>query len=299
MRDISRRVATRWLLAQGHEAAFEREADVSKRLINRLMAEGHSFGNISAYRADKSRRKNKEAMLRLQRELQRRGYRPIPTYSTWTDDKTGKQYQERSFLVPDAKPEDLFELGKMFEQDSVIYKSTDGALGMYYTGDNPRALLAQDEKGRPAFDVQPIKAPKKEKGPGPRPKEREQEELFSRSRGMNFTFDFDWGTEYEWDGKTPIDAEGKPDPKDLGKRTEKKPEERPAPSPEAWEAYLQRYWDGGHRKVRNPNPKTRDRYPEVEMLTRMKTDAQFRSRIRDDYRRRREQTRSQASPAVG
>lgn len=237
-------------------------------------------------------------MLRLQRELQRRGYQPISTYSTWTDDKTGKQYQERSFLVPDARPEDMFELGKMFEQDSVIYKSTDGSLGMYYTGERPRALLAQDDKGRPAFDVQPIKAPKKEKGKGPRSKEREQEELFSRSRGLNFTFDFDWDTEHEWDGKTPIDKEGKPDPDDLGKKPEPK-KERPAPSTEAWEAYLQRYWDGGHRKVRNQNPKTRDRYPEVEMLTRMKTDSQFRSRIRDDFRRRREQARAQASPAVG
>jgi len=303
MRDAPRRVAARWLLGRAHAAAFEREADVSKRLVNRLMAEGHSFGNVSAHRPDQSRRRNKEAMLRLQRELQRRGYRPVSTYSTWTDDKTGKQYQERSFLVPDARPEDMFELGRMFQQDSVIYKSRAGALGMYYTGRNPRALLAQDEQGRPSFDVQPIKAPKKEKGPGPRGKEREQEELFSRSRGLNFTFDFDWGAEHPWDGRTPIDARGKPDPGDLGRSPGGKPEGRPEPRPAGgsaeWETYLRRFWDGGRRKVPNTNRETRDRYPKVEMLTLMKTDPRFRHRVRQDYRRRREQARAQASPAVG
>lgn len=294
---LSQNVARRWLVAQFHEA-FEREADVSKRLMERVMAPGQSFGNISAYQSGKSLSENKERMGDLRKELERRGYRPIPTYSTWEDEKTGKKYGERSYIVPDARPEDLFELGKNFEQDSVIYKTSEGALGMYYTGERPRAVLAQDAEGNPNYDVQGIKSPKKEKGQGPRPKEREQEELFSRSRGLNFSFNFDWDTEYEWDGKTPLDKEGNPDPTDLGKeKPTRKPRVKEGPS--GWDTYLQQHWDGGHRKVPNTNSETRERFPKVEMLTLMKTDPKFRYRVRQDYQRRREKARGQASPAVG
>jgi len=293
MGTLTQRIASQWL-----RALLERQADVSKRLMNRLMADGQSFGNISAYQGTKSRSENKEAMRKLHVELERRGYKPVPTYSTWKDDKSGKDYGERSFLVPDARPEDLFELGKLYKQDSVIYKSKEGSLGMYYTGERPRALLAQGEGGRPALDIQPLKSPKKEKGPGPRKKEREEEELFSRSRGLNFSFDFDWDTEHAWDGKTPIDKEGKPDPSDLGAQRPVK-EEKPKTGPTGWDQYLKTKWESGHRMVPNSNVKTQGRFPKVEMLTLMKTDPNFRQRVRRDYRRQREQSRGQASPAVG
>lgn len=299
MASISQRVASQWIQAQLLEAALERQADISKRLMSRIMAEDQTFGNLSAHREKLSRKENKDRMRRLHAELERRGYKPIPTYSTWTDDKSGNDYGERSYLVPDARPEDMFELGREFEQDSVIYKSKDGTLGMYYTGDKPRAMLAQDNEGRPAFMIQPEKSPKKEQGSGPRKKEREEEELFSRSRGLNFSFEFDWDTEYPFDGETPIDKQGEPDPVDLGTPSrvkEKTPREDPA---KGWDAYLAKVWDKGHRQIPNTNVKTRERFPRVEMLTLMKTDPKFRHYIREDYKRRRQQERSQASPAVG
>ena len=262
-----------------------------------MMADGQSFGNISAHREHSSRSQNKKDMRQLHSELERRGYKPIPTYSTWTDDTSGKDYGERSYLVPDARPEDMFELGERFLQDSVIYKSKDGTLGMYYTSKNPRALLAQDKQGRPAFEVQTQKAPKKEQGPGPRKKEREEDELFSRSRGINFSFEFDWGTEHPFDGETPINQQGKPDGSDLGTPSGVK-EKAPRTDPlKGWDAYLTEVWDKGHQQVPNTNVKTRERFPKVEMLTLMKTDPKFRFRVRKDYKRRVEE--NQASPAVG
>jgi len=283
MGTFAQRIAAQWLKSR-LKVALERQADISKRLMNRMMAEGQSFGNISAHTGDASRKQNKDKMRDLHSELERRGYKPIPTYSTWTDDKSGKDYGERSYLVPDARPEDMFELGEAFKQDSVIYKSKDGTLGMYYTGESPRALLAQDPQGNPAFEVQSEKAPKKEKGPGPRKKERTEEELFSRSRGLNFSFEFDWNTEHPFDGKTPINKQGEKDPSDLGKPSGVK-EKTPRKDPnKGWEEYLARVWEKGHQKVPNTS-KSKDRYPEVEMLTRMKTDPNFRHRVRQDYKR--------------
>lgn len=267
------------------QAALDKLADLSKRMMDKLMSPGMSFGNISAYRADVSKKTNRLNMRNLLRDLQKLGYKPIPTYANWTDDKTGKTYQERSFLVPNARPEDIYHLGDKYGQDSVIYKGKNGALNMYYTNDNPRTI-----RGKPGAAIQVQKSPKKEKGKGPRKKEREKEELYSRTRGLNFSFDFDWDHEYPWDGKTPVDKEGNPDPSELGRPPLRQPKPKKPKALSGWDDYLKKFWQGGKKKVPNTT-KTKERFPKVEMLTLMKTDPNFRHRIRQDYKKKVQQER--------
>lgn len=58
-----------------------------------------------------------------------------------------------------------------------------------------------------------------------------------------------------------------------------------APTPEKWEAFLKERFppDGGKTKVKNTNPKTKDKYPEVEVDTLLKTDLVFRKRIKLEF----------------
>ena len=258
------------------------------------MAEGATFGTISAYRADRSLSQNKAAMQKLHKELQKLGYRPISTYANWKDEDTGEDYGERSYLVPNVRPEDVFRLGKEYGQDSVIYKSSKGSLGMYSTKGDPKIVFAQDDTGRPSFDVQAIKPPKAKSGPGPRSKERSEEELFSRSRGINFTFNFDFGTSVPWDGQHPTTPEGEPDTTDMNQ-----PGAQRVPGggrASLWDRYLDETWDEGHKKVRNLNTETRERYPYVTMDTLMGTSPRFREFVRRDFDKFKDEQKQSYAP---
>lgn len=51
-----------------------------------------------------------------------------------------------------------------------------------------------------------------------------------------------------------------------------------------WEEFMGLVYEGGARKVKNTNPKTRDRHPEVRADYLMKNDPSFASRVRKQYR---------------
>lgn len=157
---------------------MRREA-LRKKQLKKLMEAGGSFGIISAYQSG-SKRQNQERHGELMRDLQRLGLRPIPLRGSW------EGVTEKSVLVPRIDPKDLFELGRRYGQDAVIHKSRDGVLGMYHTKGEPRAEIAVDPKGDPAFEVKPDKS------------------LYSKARGLSFEFGFLWGNEVPWDGESPI-----------------------------------------------------------------------------------------------
>lgn len=259
-------------------AELDRLADLKARQVQKLIESPQSFANISAWKGDKSRAENKEAMAALRRKLEKMGYRPIDSSATWRDTDTGELYGELSFLVPDMTSEEAFDLGREFNQDSVIYKSPKGVLAMYDTrGDNPKALLAHRADGSAAYKIQTEKPPKKEKGKGPRRKEREGEELFSRTRGVNFEFDFLWDHPTAFDGHTPLsvrrmqDVVGRAFPKPGGQLQRQ------------WRDFLDARYDGGKKMVPNTNPRSQKSHPKVTMLTRMKTDEQFRRGVRREF----------------
>jgi len=62
-----------------------------------------------------------------------------------------------------------------------------------------------------------------------------------------------------------------------------------------WQQFLDEMYEGGKKMVRNTNRDTRDRYPQVEALTLLKTDSKFRKLLRGQFDRWRAQ-RERAGP---
>jgi hypothetical protein len=265
-------------------AELERLADLKAKQVERLVEGPKPFAVLSAWKGDRTRSENKAAMARLRQTLAEQGYRPIDAGATWKDTETGQLYGETSLIVPGISADEAFKLGREFEQDSVIYKSPKGVLGMYDTKSNdPKAYLAHGADGSPAYQIQTEKSRKKEKGKGPRRKEREREELFSRTRGVNFEFDFLWDHPVSFGGDDLVS------PKRMQEVVRDAFPTASSGVQADWKAFLAARWDDGHKLVRNTNPKSRDAYPRVTMLTLMKTDPKFRANVRQRFRKFREE----------
>ncbi len=161
------------------QAAQEKIA-LRRRTLLTLMSKGRTFGVISAYGTG-SKRENQTRHGELIADLQRSGLRKIETIrGQW------EGIAEKAVLIARITPGLLFELGRKFDQDAVIYKSANGVLGMY----NFRSMTAEiaiDPKGDPAFEMS------------------RNPDLFSRvRRDWSFEFGFLWGQKVPWDGRTPI-----------------------------------------------------------------------------------------------
>jgi hypothetical protein len=159
-------------------AAIEKAA-LRKKQLTKLMEQGGTFGVISAYQPG-SKKQNKDRHGQLVADLQKLGYKPQTLRGSW------EGVTEQSMFIANIKPEDLFELGRKYKQDAVIHKSKDGVLGMYHTKGAPRAEIAVDPKGEPAFQSATDKS------------------LYSKSRGLSFEFGFLWGENVPWDGHKPV-----------------------------------------------------------------------------------------------
>jgi len=232
-----------------------------------------AFGVISAYRP-LTKRENKLRHQQLIQDLQKLGYRRWEeNKSQWTEDE--KTTKEKSLLVPNIKPEDLYELGKKYGQEATIYKGGDGVIGMYYPG-GKYAHVAVDPKGDAAFQIS------------------EGDALFSRpNRDWSYEFDFLWGEKVPWDGKHPLtrkqvrkhlqqveqkakaEAAGGEAPMETGEQ---------AGEESTWDDFLKERYDGGKKKVPNTNKDTRDTYPEVTVNHLLKTDKDFSERLRREYK---------------
>jgi hypothetical protein len=54
--------------------------------------------------------------------------------------------------------------------------------------------------------------------------------------------------------------------------------------PARWDEFLKERYEGGKKKVRNPNLKTKDKYPEVSLYTALK-DPHMMKRVLEEYHR--------------
>jgi hypothetical protein len=169
-----RRVASRWAarIAQQEKLALK------QKQFMRMMEQGGNFGVMSAY-GPHSKSENQKRHGQLMADLQKMGYRPTPLRGSW------EGVAEKSMLIPNMKPEHLFELGKKYDQQSVIYKSKEGVVGMYYPKKGV-AEVAMDPKGDPQFDLAQDKSE------------------YSKTRNWSFSLGFAWGKEIPWNGKTPL-----------------------------------------------------------------------------------------------
>lgn len=168
------RIVSRYLQAKHDKFALR------QRALLKMMSFGGSFGVLSAY-SNATKSANKVRNGELIADLQRAGYHKIiPLKGSW------EGVTERSMLVPNVKPDLLFDLGRKYGQDAVIYKSRDGVVGMYYTKGAPRAEVAVDPQGDPAFEM------------------AEDSSLYTKARGLSFQFGVLWGKSLRWDGSHPI-----------------------------------------------------------------------------------------------
>lgn len=168
-------------------AALHREA---LRLVQmKALVEGpNNFGVMSAW-TPVSRSKNQTAQGDLLGDLGRLGYRPRFTKlrAFWKDEGSGHVNQEQSLLLPGIKPEHLFNLGRKYDQDAVIYKSKDGVLGMYHLRSNQVEVAVQLDGTIPW-------------------QQTVGKDLYSKARGNSFSFEFLWGQNLAWDGHAPVGA---------------------------------------------------------------------------------------------
>lgn len=173
---VAQQVARRWF-----ERQAQRKIALRQTQFKRMLSQGGSFGIMSAYTTT-SKSENQKRHGQLIADLQKAGHRKVETLKgQW------QGVAEKSVLIPNIKPGLLFQLGRKYGQDSVIYKSQDGVVGMYYPSKGV-AELAVDQSALPNVEVADDKS------------------MWSKTRNWSFEMGFLWGQHVPWDGSNPISA---------------------------------------------------------------------------------------------
>lgn len=158
------------------------------------------FGILSAYKP-RGKHENQQAHGALIAELQRRGYShgAIRELRGQYFGQQGEMKAEKSFLVLGMDFDDALELGRMFDQESVIWKSPDGVVGAYYTDGSNRVNYALTQTGDLAIGetaaprIEPRRPKPEHRGP-PNPGDP-----WSKARGTGFEFSIDWARTFNYD----------------------------------------------------------------------------------------------------
>ena len=153
------------------------------RELQNLLGAGRQFGVLSAY-GPFPKSVNQTRNGELIGELQSRGYRQAHPRKG-----AGAGVAEKSVIVPGMAFGDLIELGRKFNQDSVIYKDPSGVIGMYFLKEGT-VTFAVDESGSMAVQM------------------AVGDSLYSKARGISFEFGFVWGQKQPWNGTSPYTVKG-------------------------------------------------------------------------------------------
>ena len=167
-----------------HVVPLLRQATLDKRAIRikdfqRMLAMPGEFGILTAY-GPFSKSQNKDRQTELLKDLQKSGYRFEWMKGSW------EGVRENSLFVKGMDHEDLFDLGRKYNQDSVIHKNKSGVVGMYYLKEGAVEIAVKSDAsiaGEIAVG----------------------EDLYSKGRGTSFSFDFLWGQKMPWDGHSAVD----------------------------------------------------------------------------------------------
>lgn len=153
---------------------------VDQQEYTKLMEHGPRFGTISANQGGSSD-KNKILRAQLIADLSRLGYRKVsPLQGKWS------LLPKDSLLVQNVRPEDLFQLGKKYKQEFVVYQAKPGIMGFYYTKGSPRTRIIVDPKGDTTFRSVSDMTP------------------YSRGKGLDLEWGLLWSKEFAWDGRSPL-----------------------------------------------------------------------------------------------
>ena len=160
------------ILASDQKALGRRER------MSKMMEFGGRFGVLSAF-VSGNEVESKIRQTKLITDLNRLGYRKI------TPILDGPS--EQSLLVQNMLPQDLFTLGRKYDQDNVLFKGEDGVIGIYNIQGAPTAEVGVNPTGDPAFQIAPDPS------------------LYTRTKDMSFDFGFLWADRVPWDGTNPVD----------------------------------------------------------------------------------------------
>lgn len=150
--------------------------------LEQLSKQGRSFGVISAYRSNLSKKENQRRHGELIRDLQKLGIRDVePLKSHWEDMDTKVVKHEKSIIIPNIAFDKLVELGKKYEQDAVLFKDPSGSIGIYFK--DGTATMAYDPKGSAAV----------QKSTG--------KEEYSKGRGLSFGLQLVEDKKFKWSDK--------------------------------------------------------------------------------------------------
>ena len=89
--------------------------------IYKHLSDDNSCAIISAYRGENSLKENKALHSALKKDIRNAGLGFIEFISRWVED--GESFDEESFLIPGMDKDLALELGKKYNQASIIYKS--------------------------------------------------------------------------------------------------------------------------------------------------------------------------------
>lgn len=158
----------------------EKRRDSEQREFSKLLSYGPKFGVLSARQGD-NEKENKVRRANLVADLKRLGYRKVsPLRGEWSLLPKG------AYLIQNIRPEDLFELGRKYEQEFVVFTNEPGLIGFYYTTGEPQARIIVDPKGDTTFRSLTDMTP------------------YSRARGLDVDFGLLWSQEFPWDGRSAL-----------------------------------------------------------------------------------------------
>ena len=107
------------------------EAKLS-RVFQYVEDDKRDFGIVSAYRGEKTREENLKLHDELKAQVRKMGYGYIELRGGYREE-SGNVVEELSLLVPNVKKTEIVQLGRQYEQHSVMYKNQED---FYYIGTN-------------------------------------------------------------------------------------------------------------------------------------------------------------------
>ena len=170
-----------YLIAAKQDEANSEVRRLEQKEFSELLGFGPRFGVISAHKKD-SGDANRIRRAKLITDLSRLGYRKVsPMRGQW------KLLPEDSLLIQNIRPQDLFQLGRKYDQEFVVFTDEPGLVGFYYLTGDPKTRIIVDPKGDTTFRSLTDMTP------------------YSRSRGLDVDFGLLWSQEFPWDGGDHLD----------------------------------------------------------------------------------------------
>jgi hypothetical protein len=229
--------------------------------LEKLSNSGNKFAVISGYRAGKGKHENQQRHGELMAKLQKAGYRKLtPIKSRWEDMATNVEHAEKSILVPNMSFDDATKFMKDYDQDAVLYKDPSGSIGIYFK-DGTATMAFEPSKA----DAAVLKS-----------KGREE---YSKGRSFSFGLQLVDDKKFKW-SNGPITKDDIV--KEISSGKPKEPEKSESKGGDKWEDFVKEKYEGGEKKVPNPNPDSKETHPEVTFNTALK-DEGFEHQVRKEF----------------